>query len=55
MNAKKAIVLSVAGLMVFYVLVSPVDAASTTRQLLAMLADGANGLFEFIEELFARA
>lgn len=40
------------GLSAFYVIVDPEGAACVTQELLAMLADGARGLFAFIENLF---
>lgn len=53
MDAKKLVILSVAALMLFYVIVNPADAACTVQQVLGLLEDGANGLFEFTREFFA--
>jgi hypothetical protein len=52
-DGKKLVILSVAALMLFYVIVNPADAACTVQQVLGLLEDGANGLFAFTKEFFA--
>lgn len=53
MDGKKLAVLSVAALMLFYVVVDPAGAACVVQDVLAILEDGANGLFAFARELMA--
>ena len=55
MDGKKLAILSVAALMLFYVIVNPADAACTVQQLLGILEDGANGLFAFFRNFFESA
>lgn len=55
MDAKKVAVLGVAALMLFYVIVNPTEAACTVQELLGMLEDAANGLFQFVDRFFDTA
>lgn len=52
-DGKKLAVLSVAALMLFYVVVDPAGAAGVVQDVLATLEDGANGLFAFAREFMA--
>ncbi|MGH3470325.1 MAG: hypothetical protein ACRDQF_21615 [Thermocrispum sp.] len=53
MDAKKAAVLAVAALMLFYVVVDPTGAACVVEDVLVILQDAATGLFAFFREFLA--
>lgn len=53
MKAKKALVLSGAALVVFYVVTQPVAAAAALNGILGWLKDGGEAIITFVRSLFA--
>lgn len=52
MNAKKAILLVTAALVLFFLISQPTQAAGLVSQILTMLKDGALALVTFVKNLF---
>ena len=53
MDAKKAIILVVVALVLFYVITQPTAAAQAVQGLLGWLKDGAEAIITFMRNLFA--
>ncbi|RZS34264.1 hypothetical protein EV193_10951 [Herbihabitans rhizosphaerae] len=53
MNAKKAIVLVVVALLLFYLITQPTQSANAVQSVLGWLQDGAEAIITFIKQLFA--
>lgn len=53
MDAKKAMILVVVALVLFYVITQPTQAANAVQGLLGWLKDGAEAIITFMKNLFA--
>jgi hypothetical protein len=53
MNAKKAIILIVIALVLFYVITQPAQAAEAVQGIFGWLKDGAEAIIEFMKSLFS--
>jgi len=51
-NAKKALIIGVVGIVLFFLITKPHDSANAVQTFLGWLQDGAEGIVTFFEALF---